>query len=119
MSDPAAEAGEVRERIAGALDRTAVLVRLIIVGFAVTVVLLLAVLGGLLQVTRDTNRAVDEQIDVLQKRTDELEATNAANEDVIAQAVDAIVLLQGVLRENGIEPPEITIRPTTTTEPEG
>jgi cell division protein FtsB len=92
---------------------------------------MIAGLISVLIVTGATNRAVtdevvpilEEEVDVLQAKNADLEAENAELEDVTNQATDAIVLLIKTLQDNGITPPEIVIRPTTTTttpeEPDG
>lgn len=110
-SDPVADAAGVRRQILDALRRSATLVRLVVAGFVVTVMLLVAILAGVVTITLDTNQAVDRQVEPLQARNAELETQVAQQETVLTQAVDAIVLLQRMLRDAGIEPPEIVLRP--------
>lgn len=59
-------------------------------------------------VTTSTNEAVREE-------NARLQAENAELEDLLNQSTDAILLLIHTLQDNGITPPEIVIRPTTTT----
>lgn len=111
MPDTAAEAIAIRREIAASLRRSASLVRIIVGGFAVMGVLLVAILIGVILITADTNRAVERQVVPLQHRVADLEEQVAVQEDLLEQSTDAIVLLIGELRAAGITPPEIVIRP--------
>ena len=113
-TDPLTEAADARQAMVAAFQRLSTLARIVVAGFAVTIVLLVAVLGGIVGITLDTNRAVDRQVVPLQERNAELEEANAQLEDVSGQAVDWILKLSELLRQNGITPPEVVIRPTTT-----
>jgi hypothetical protein len=84
--------------------------RVVVVGFCVLLAPLLVTLGLVIGITLDTNRAVARQVTPLQNRVLELEETNAAQESIIGQQTDAILLLIGTLKDNGITPPEIVIR---------
>lgn len=114
-TDPVEEAADVRRKIAKSLHRSVSLVRLMVGGFAVTILLVLLTLGGIVHIALDTNDAVERQVLPLQKRNAELEDTNAQLEDVNGQAVDWIVKLSHQIEALGAKPPEIVIRPTTTT----
>lgn len=72
---------------------------------------------SLRRITADTNEVVRDEVVVLERRNTELEDKVAVDEDLLEQATDAIVLLIETLQANGITPPEIVIRPTTTTVP--
>lgn len=80
---------------------------------------LLVIIGGIVSVliiTSATRRSVDsEVVPVLEHEVEDLEAENAELEDISRQQTDAIILLIETLQANGITPPEIVIRPTTTT----
>lgn len=115
MADPLTEAADARQAMVDAFRRLSTLARIVVVGFGVTIVLLVAVLGGIVGITLDTNRAVERQVVPLQERNTELEGTVAQLEDVNRQAVDWVVKLSELLRQNGVTPPEVVIRPTTTT----
>jgi len=117
VTDPVSRSDQLdREILAIPADRVFTK-RAVAAGFAVVTVLLLAILAGVVAITYDTNRAVDRQVAPLQERNAELEDTAAVQEDLLAQSTDAIVLLLGVLQQNGIDAPEIVIRPTATTVP--
>lgn len=118
MDDAVARSDQLDQEIL-AIPRDRVFTkRAVVAGFVVLLVPLLAVLTLVVGITHDTNRAVERQVLPLQKRNAELEKTNAQLEDVNGQAVDWIVKLSQLLKEHGVEPPEIVIRPTTTTQPE-
>lgn len=90
-------------RWAGAAGITAILL------LVVVVVLDIRDLGeDVEEVTTSTNKAVQEE-------NVRLAAENAEMEDLLNQSTDAIVLLITTLQDNGITPPEIVIRATTTT----
>lgn len=87
------------------------------IGFLVMTGLLLAILGGVVGITLDTNQAVKDRA-VLEDRNAELEDNLAVQEDLLRQSTDAIVLLLDMLQQNGITPPEIVIRPPEDEDPE-
>lgn len=78
------------------------------------IVLLLTLVFNVRSIASETKSAINQRNEVLAHENEKLELEIIEQEDLLRQAVDAVVLLQGVLRENGINPPEIVIRPTTT-----
>ena len=118
MADPLSEAADARRAMVDAFRRLSTLARIIVIGFAVTVALLVAILGGIVAITADTNEAVERQVVPLQKRNAELENQVAQLEDVNQQATGWIVRLAEQIKQLGGEPPLIEIRPTATTAPE-
>lgn len=104
-------AAEVRDRIGELLSRSVRLLRIVLIGSAATVVLLVAVLGVLVGITADTNSAVKDRA-VLESRNAELETQVSQLEDVNGQAVDAIVAMAEQIRQLGGTPPEVVLRPS-------
>lgn len=84
--------------------------KIVVIGFLVLMAPLLVTLGLVIGITLDTNRAVARQVAPLQARVAELEELTAAQDSIITQQTDAIVLLMDTLRQHGIEPPAIVIR---------
>jgi hypothetical protein len=78
--------------------------RTVATAFGVLAAMVAVAVGLLIGITSDTNRIVDE-------RTAELEQTIADQQAVIGQAVDGILLQNQMLRDAGIEPPEIVLLP--------
>lgn len=120
MDDPVARSDALeREILAIPADR--VFTKRVIAGaFVVLLVPTLVTLGIVARTTIDTNAAVRDQVEVLQRRNTELEQTNAELEDVNQQAVDHVVRLAEQVQSLGGDPGTIEIRPTTTTtEPGG
>lgn len=104
MSDPATQAQRVRSDIAAVLSRLESRLRFLLVGALLTLVAIALILGIVVRGLQSRNADLDADID-------ELEAEAEVNESLVEQSTDAIVLLIGVLEENGINPPEIVIRP--------
>jgi hypothetical protein len=101
---------EVRERIAVSLGRSVSLAKLIAVGFAASITLTLATLGGIVRITLDTNSAVKDRA-VLEDRNAELEETNEKHEQIEELATDWIVYLAGQMQAAGLDVPAIELRP--------
>lgn len=111
MSDPVARSDDLDRQLL-VLRRADVLPRRTVIGgFMILCVLLAAILAGIVAITSDTNQAVERQVVPLQRRVAELEETVADQDSIVTQQTDAIVLLLGILQENGITAPEIIIRP--------
>lgn len=104
MSDPVAQAQRIRTDIASVLSRVESRLRLLLVGALLTLVAIAVILGIVVRGLQARNADLDADID-------ELEAEAEISDSLIEQATDAIVLLSGILTENGITPPEIIIRP--------
>lgn len=124
MSDPVERSDALdREILAIPADQVftkRVMVTCLLVLGVVLAVGFVAMYLSLRRITADTNEVVRDEVVVLQDRNTELEDQHAVDEDLLRQSTDAIVLLIGTLQANGITPPEIVIRPTTTTtEPGG
>ena len=122
MTDPVARSDALdREIIAIPRDRVFTK-RTVVAAFLVVMVTLAAGFGAvamrLEDITSSTNDAVTQEIPGLKDQVADRDTTIATQEDLLRQAVDAIVLLQGDLRALGVEPREVIIRPTTTV-PEG
>lgn len=122
MSDPVARSDALdREIIAIPRDRVFTK-RTVVAAFLVVMVTLAAGFGAvavrLEDITSSTNDAVTQEIPGLKDQVADRDQTIATQEDLLRQAVDAIVLLQGDLRALGVEPREVIIRATTTV-PEG
>ena len=83
-------------------------------------IMMLAFLVEVRNITSNTNDAVKNENAALLRENTRLEAEINAYEDVVGQAVDAILVLSDQIRELGGTPPEMVLRPTTTTTtPEG
>lgn len=83
----------------------------IVIGF---VVIMLAL--GLVQYrigawASDTHDVVTAEVPHLEAQVADRDHTIAQQNDIISQATDAILLLQKTLRDHGITPPDIVIRP--------
>ena len=62
-------------------------------------------------ITSNTNEAVKHEIPGLERTIERREATIEEQQDVLNQSTDWIVYMLGLLQDNGIQPPEIIIRP--------
>lgn len=118
MSDPVDRSDHLDRQLAVVKASSVLSTRTALRLFLVLAVLLLAILGGVVGITLNTNGAVKDRA-VLERRNTELEDKVAVDEDLLEQATDAIVLLIETLQANGISPPEVIIRPTTTVPDEG
>lgn len=89
--------------------------RQVTAGFACAMAVLAFGFGAMFlslrQVTTSTNDAVTHEIPGLKDQIADRDRTVFEQADVINQATDAILQLFDLLRANGIEPPEIVIRP--------
>lgn len=85
--------------------------RTVVVGF---VAVMLGIGAGMAQVrgyARDTNDAVKHEIPGLKEQIADRNETIDDQQSVIQQFTDALVVLFDILRQHGIEPPEIIIKP--------
>ena len=115
VTDPVVRSDRLDRKILAIPEDRVFTKRTVIMGFAVITYLLIVLIVLVLRVTSSTNEAVTQEIPSLKDQVADREGTIATQEDLLRQSVDAIVMLQQTLRDKGIEPPEVIIRPTTST----
>lgn len=120
MTDVLRKDEELTQRIV-AIPRDKVFTkRNVVLVLSIVAIMMSAFLWEVHNITSDTNEAVKRENAALLRENESLEAEVAAYEDVIGQAIDAILVLSDQVRSLGGTPPEIVLRPTTTTTtPEG
>lgn len=111
MTDPVTKSDQLDRKILAIPEDRVFTKRAVSAAFALVVWMLGVLIFLVLRVTSSTNDAVTHEIPGLKDQIADRDDTIAAQEDVITQSVDAILLLQQTLRDNGIDPPEIVIRP--------
>lgn len=117
-ADLAQRGKEIQDRLIVVAERAVFYRGTVLAGFAIQVAILVAILAGVALIVVDTNRSLNDQVVPLQDRILELEEQlvqqdedASDQESIINQQTDAIVLLINTLQDNGINPPEIIIRP--------
>lgn len=86
--------------------------RRVVGAFTAVVTLMLAILGIQLTYVAETRDVVSNRVPRLEQLLDDLRAERDAQDEVIVQLTDALVLYGTILEDNGIDAPPVTIRPT-------